>query len=107
MTDEGAKAFAAAACLQAIKDYTQLCEYMARGKIIEADDRTLQPGPTFHREYNGKSYTGDKVPNYSFAQIEEFFHDYGELWAGMDPQIVLDYLLEKKRSAARRARMQT
>ena len=47
MTDEGAKALAAAVCLQAIKDYEALCRKVEDGKITELPSGALYKGPTF------------------------------------------------------------
>lgn len=103
MTDSGARSLAAAACLQALKDYEQLCSMLVRGKIVE-EAGILLPGPTFHRTYNGKKYVGDTVPKFSFAEIEAFFLDNGELWADMPGELCLDYLLKRKRAALRSAK---
>ena len=105
MMDEGARSLAAAVCLQAIKDYNHLCDMLARGKIKEDENGSLVPGPAFHRgHYIGKKYYGETLPNYSFAEIEGFFLEKGELWTDTPAEISVEYLLKHKRAAMRRAR---
>ena len=104
MTDSGARQLAAAVCVQAIKDYEQLCKLLTRGKIIEADNGIILPGPTFHRQYNGKKYIGDSIPKCSFAEIEAFFLENGEMWVNTAPEISVNYLLKRKRAAMRSAK---
>ena len=104
MTDEGARALAAAVCVQAIKDYEHLCRELVRGRIMERDGK-LVAGPTSRawRTPSGQIHR-DEVPNYSFAEIETFFITCAELYADMNPEIILGYLQRMKGRAMRTAR---
>ncbi len=99
MTDEGARALAAAVCLQAIKDYEALCRKVEAGKIIELPSGALEKGPTFRQHRRGNQYVGDHIPNYSFREIEQFFVRDGEQFAGFDPKHILDRLYKQKARA--------
>lgn len=101
MTDEGARALAAAVCLQAIKDYEALCRKVEGGKIIELPSGALDKGPTFRQYRRGRTYCGDHIPNYSFREIEQFFIRDGEQFAGFDPKHILDRLYKQKARAKR------
>lgn len=92
---------AAAVCLQAIKDYEDLCRKVEGGKIIELANGALDKGPTFRQHKRGKTYCGDYLPRYSFREIEQFFVRNGEQYAGFDPRHILDRLYKQKARAKR------
>lgn len=101
MTDKGAKALAAAVCLQAIKDYEALCRKVEAGKIVELPGGALEKGTKFRQHRRGNKYVGDHIPNYSFREIEQFFVRDGEQFAGFDPRHILDRLYKQKARAKR------
>ena len=101
MTDDGAKALAAAVCLQAIKDYEALCRNVEDGKITELASGALDKGPTFRQYRRGRTYCGDHLPHYNFREIELFFVRNGEQFAGFDPKHILDRLCKQKARAKR------
>ena len=104
MTDRGARALAAAVCVQAIKDYEYLCARIANGKLQERNG-IMVAGPTFRRWYTSTGRVGgDSLPRYSFAEIETFFINNAEFFVEMNPEIILHYLRRKKLRAKQTAK---
>lgn len=96
MTNQGARSLMAAIMLQAVKDYEHLCNLLASGRIVFSG--------TSHTELTTKAKDRKcERLYYSFAEIERFIEEYGEICVEMDTNIILAKLRYKRRRAASKA----